>query len=263
MEAERRREANRKTQAKENVEKRFLQATQLLGDILNDEVVLPEEPATSSPVSSPKSARFARHMQTRIITPRGDRGARPKTAPSSRATDRTAWEQASLSNSGVTDKTFRVSKQPSMISHNQPSSFNYDERPIRPMVKPFLADPEELKQSGETTGQLARYSKMVENLETITETTPRPVRRDEDEITEPDSESTVEPYKPKPFHELVRLQRPEITRKQVQKRPSSASSQRESPRSSRPDASSSKGGYSQNEKEKLYGRHSNFFGLNY
>ncbi|XP_064607182.1 ciliogenesis and planar polarity effector 1-like isoform X2 [Liolophura sinensis] len=250
LEAGRQREANRKTQTKENVEKRFLQATQLLGDILTDEVALPKEPATGSP----KSARFARRMQTRVITPRGDRGARPKTAPTARATDRTAWEQASLNNGRVIDKTFRVSKQPSMSTHNQPSSLYYDERPIRPMVKPFLADPEELQQSGETTGQLARYTKMVESLETITENTPQPVKSgEEDNITEPDPESTVEPYKPKPFQELVRLQRPEITRKQVQRRPSSASSQRESPRTSRPYASSSKDGYSQNEKEKLYG----------
>ncbi|KAL4235812.1 hypothetical protein ACF0H5_004202 [Mactra antiquata] len=83
-------------------------------------------------------------------------------------------------------------------------------------------EPVKLQQTGETTGELTEYYKAMEEMDVssshdYTRDKYQPVDRDTEREAEREAEPPKKSYKPTPYTKIVKVQRPEVTRKKVNK----------------------------------------------
>lgn len=208
---------------REDMQRRMKEAQQLLGDILTDKPELPPElparersPRRKSSKSPPRERTLFKSTPVRDPSPRvsSRRPVYRQPSPKRQQTVRISTE--------VQEREYDdMLEDDEEIIHNQ-----FLKTPVRRAVSPKtpmrravspktpgrqvprlkLMDSDDfLQNTGETTGEISEYARAVESMENSQDITVRD--------REPAKQEPVKEYKQKSLKDLVRLQRPEVTRK--------------------------------------------------
>ncbi|KAK3579099.1 hypothetical protein CHS0354_022119 [Potamilus streckersoni] len=214
------RQQSRKYLEKENLARRMLDAEDLLGDIISDKPKLPEEPPpriykkkASRPKKdlSPSRTRtlerdFSPELQKPIHKKKSALKPQDYNVPSaelySEEEDEYMMERDMyLSSTEISPVRSEMGHKPILVQEYNPNQITQElKKPIVPKMKQSLKSVEE---EAETTDDLKEYTRAVQAMDVS----------ESQEIAMKVIEKPKKPYKPKSFTELVRLQRPEITKK--------------------------------------------------
>ncbi|XP_021376995.1 uncharacterized protein LOC110465482 isoform X2 [Mizuhopecten yessoensis] len=227
---------DRKTAGKENMDRRLEDARSLIADIITDKPKLPKQVPLRE--ISPKRSRvsqarmdYSPRRKTMTLSPtQSRRQASPKRQPVQHSPDR---RETSPKRQTVTITTDMPTEYRPGVTQSS-RRVAYDDLPANPVKRQGIMKPsrdysppevaqghpgvprlqlidsgEILHKSMETTGgEISAYAKAVEAMEVT--------KSDDMFISErfvPSPEPEPRNYKPKPFHQVVKVQRPEMTRK--------------------------------------------------
>ncbi|XP_062574969.1 ciliogenesis and planar polarity effector 1-like isoform X1 [Saccostrea cucullata] len=198
---------------KENMQKRLREAQELLGDILTDKPELPPElparersPRRKTSRSPPRERILHKTSPVRDRSPKvsSSRPVYRPPSPKRHQTVRISAEVEKLEYDDMLDEAEEIVQiqpiRPPVRRAPSPKS------PTRQVPRLRLVDSDEfLQRTGETTGEISAYARAVESMEASQDITVRD--------REPEKQEPVKVYKQKSFKDMVRLQRPEVTRK--------------------------------------------------
>ncbi|KAL3869912.1 hypothetical protein ACJMK2_042534 [Sinanodonta woodiana] len=210
------RQQSRKYLEKENLARRMLDAKDLLGDIISDKPKLPEEPPpriskkkTSGPkkdLSPSRTRTLERDFSPELQMPMPKKKSALKHTPSAELyREEDMLERNMYLSSRETSPVRReMGHKPILVQEYSPNRVTQElKKHVVPKPKQNLRSVEEEYQEAETTDDLMEYTRAVQAMD-VSESHDSGMKV---------IEKPRKPYKPKSFTELVRLQRPEVTKK--------------------------------------------------
>ncbi|KAL8600712.1 hypothetical protein ACOMHN_057302 [Nucella lapillus] len=220
------REHRRHNRQRRDMEQRMTDAEYLIGSAITDAVETKQELARSpslSPRSRSRSTSPMKSPRTQSKSSLGPSWAsgsprRREVRPSPQRVSRPV-ERGQVKDTSVMDQTFNIAAPPKGILKSTHSGS--DVRPQRSGSGPILVQAargsSDFEVTGESSTDLREYITAIQHLDSSEELDAQILRQNIRQRTrpEPAPEKPGKEYRPKPFTEMVRMQRPHVTRKQA------------------------------------------------
>ncbi|KAK7099790.1 ciliogenesis and planar polarity effector 1-like [Littorina saxatilis] len=218
------REQRKHDRERQDMRQRIMEAEYLIGSALTEVVETKRDLSrsrspsprsrsiSSSPVRSPRSKSKSSASRSVLSTSPQRRDVRGPVQRMAREPYRPRTTPAS-----AMDQTFNVAAPPRGIL--KASQSGSDVRPRVPSGQPIMVQPagvsSDFDMTGGSSADLRDYMSAIQDLDSSEEVSPPPRRQLQPRTRpEPIPEKPQKVYKPKPFTEMVRMQRPHVTRQQ-------------------------------------------------